>query len=337
MRNPNGYGSVYKLSGKRRHPWAVRKTVGFRLMPNGQAYPKYEFLGYYATRKEATEALIAIHSGKEQTTINPQFSELYTEWSLKHFEKVSASRQRDIRSVWRYMSPLFAEIKIKDLKIKQANELLRQIKSSAYVHSAKIILSMIYDYAIQQAIIEPSCKDFLRYIDLSDVKTERKLKREIFTQEEVNRLWANKDNLNAKMLLILLYTGLRSSEFISLTRNTIKLEDNYLDIVKAKTKAGIRQVPIATKIKSLFTQELIERIEKSATKTIQLNLADYLKENQYNHNLHDTRHTFITNLTQLNIDERIIKQIVGHATKSVTQSVYTHIDLQTKLDVVNKL
>lgn len=29
MKLPNSYGSVYKLSGKRRNPWAARKTVGW--------------------------------------------------------------------------------------------------------------------------------------------------------------------------------------------------------------------------------------------------------------------------------------------------------------------
>lgn len=29
MRQPNGFGSVYKLPGKRRNPWRVRKTKGW--------------------------------------------------------------------------------------------------------------------------------------------------------------------------------------------------------------------------------------------------------------------------------------------------------------------
>ena len=33
MKLPNGYGSVVKLSGKRRKPWMVRKTTGYRIDP----------------------------------------------------------------------------------------------------------------------------------------------------------------------------------------------------------------------------------------------------------------------------------------------------------------
>ena len=39
MRNPNGYGSVVKLSGKRRKPFAVRITIGWD--NNGKQKYKY--------------------------------------------------------------------------------------------------------------------------------------------------------------------------------------------------------------------------------------------------------------------------------------------------------
>lgn len=55
MRNPNGYGSVVKLSGNRRKPFFARKTVGF----NDKGHPIYEPIGYYAERKEAMMALAA--------------------------------------------------------------------------------------------------------------------------------------------------------------------------------------------------------------------------------------------------------------------------------------
>ena len=29
MKNPNGFGSVTKLSGRRRKPWVAKVTVGF--------------------------------------------------------------------------------------------------------------------------------------------------------------------------------------------------------------------------------------------------------------------------------------------------------------------
>ena len=42
-------------------------------------------------------------------------------------------------------------------------------------------------------------------------------------------------------------------------------------------------------------------------------------------------------LTEAGIDARIIKQIVGHASNNVTESVYTHIDIKIKIDAINSI
>jgi len=58
MKLPNGYGSVYKLSGKRRNPWVARKTTGWTLnVETKKSFPVYQFVGYYPTQKEALQAL----------------------------------------------------------------------------------------------------------------------------------------------------------------------------------------------------------------------------------------------------------------------------------------
>lgn len=50
MRTPNGFGSVYKLSGKRRKPWCVRVTEEWNKETSHQ---KRIFLGTFKTKEEA--------------------------------------------------------------------------------------------------------------------------------------------------------------------------------------------------------------------------------------------------------------------------------------------
>ena len=57
MKLPNGYGSVYKLPGNRRKPWAVRITVSRKEDKDGKIHWKYKYLGYYETQSEALVAL----------------------------------------------------------------------------------------------------------------------------------------------------------------------------------------------------------------------------------------------------------------------------------------
>ncbi len=55
------------------------------------------------------------------------------------------------------------------------------------------------------------------------------------------------------------------------------------------------------------------------------------------HKPHDVRHTCVSLLTKAGVDERIIKKIVGHAGKGVTEIVYTHLDMQQMLEAIDKI
>ena len=58
MKNPNKYGSITKLTGNRRKPWMVRIYKGMKVNhETKKAYPEQIVLGYYASRKEAMDAL----------------------------------------------------------------------------------------------------------------------------------------------------------------------------------------------------------------------------------------------------------------------------------------
>ena len=53
MRNPNGFGSVVKLAGKRRKPYAACVTTGWT--KDGKQLKKY--IGYYSSKADAMNAL----------------------------------------------------------------------------------------------------------------------------------------------------------------------------------------------------------------------------------------------------------------------------------------
>lgn len=343
MRNPNGYGSVYKLSGKRRKPWAVRKTTGWLLTEDGKSYPKYEFLGYYERRSDAVEALRKANSTFAITNYNATVGELYVAWSAEHFEKVSKGRKQGISSSWKKLQPLFSGLKIKDLRLQQITELLHKIRPATQCRSAKITLSAIFDYAIRHEILAPEAKKIMDYVDISDVKIKEsdKIKRQVYTKSEIERLWQF-DDINAKIVLVLLYTGMRSGEMHDLKLSDIHLKERYIDIRKAKTAAGVRQIPICEKIVSLL-EELMsrtknERLFEFTKKAVFYDhVRPFLESHNFFHTTHDTRHTFITRMVEVGVDSRVLKQIVGHSSANVTDSVYTHISLAAKLEAVNKL
>lgn len=56
------------------------------------------------------------------------------------------------------------------------------------------------------------------------------------------------------------------------------------------------------------------------------------------HKPHDTRHTCISMMTEKEVSPTLIKKIVGHScAMSLTEKVYTHVNVQELLDAINKI
>ena len=79
MKLPNGYGSISKLSGKRRKPYMVRITTEPIYDKEKDDYIiQRVILGYYKTRKEALSALAQYNDNPFKITDNDlTFSQAY--------------------------------------------------------------------------------------------------------------------------------------------------------------------------------------------------------------------------------------------------------------------
>lgn len=57
-----------------------------------------------------------------------------------------------------------------------------------------------------------------------------------------------------KDVLILIYTGMRAGEYISLAAGDVNLRQQYINVKKSKTLAGIRKIPIHKKILPILAE-----------------------------------------------------------------------------------
>ena len=145
---------------------------------------------------------------------------------------------------------------------------------------------------------------------------------------------------------MILYTGMRADELLSVYTDNLFLDDNYL-IGGLKTEAGInREIPIHPKIKPLFEKYYNPKneflfIQPNGNK---VDYDYYLYHYKYNfkelhpevsnHTAHDGRHTLRTELKKLNIKDIIINSIIGHSNDDVGDDVYTHISIEEKLEAI---
>lgn len=345
MKLPNGFGSVYKLSGNRRNPWCARKTVGWTFDEDkGRSYPVYKFIGYYPTRKDALTALSDYN--KDPYDLDAKkltFADVYELWSDEYFPKTSESNRKGYRACFKAL-PTLHDKNIVELKLGHLQGAVDASgKNKPMARKIKNLYSKMWDYCVAHEIMSPDRKTLIRYVDVSCAEDPRHTKRSIFNPDELDLLW----KVNARVPLFLIYTGLRISEFYNLRKADVNIEERFFQVTESKTVSGIREVPIADKILPIVQDQMQTDGEFLFSNTQGNRFTDRVFRSHHwepmmqdlglDHLPHDTRHTCVSMLTIAGVDERIIKKIVGHKGQGVTQTVYTHLDIKVKLEAINKI
>ena len=134
MKLPNRYGTVYKLSGKRRNPWAVRKSVGWEYydketgeivteptLENIKAHKYkekrlYQYIGFYKTKQEALQALAQYNADPFAIQSDITFAEVYDKWSSRKFGETSASSVKGYKAAYKVCAPI-AQMRFCDIRL----------------------------------------------------------------------------------------------------------------------------------------------------------------------------------------------------------------------------
>ena len=126
-------------------------------------------------------------------------------------------------------------------------------------------------------------------------------------------------------------------------RRSLVRVHHQLIMQKPKSKAGIRDVPIAPELLTLlrpayrFVPE--QRVVDLAPETLAHHWhADQLEVGiQQPYRLHDLRHTYATRMALAGCNMRILQYMIGHADYTLTMQTYTHIGPEDALEEVAKI
>lgn len=344
MKRANGTGCIRKLSGKRRKPFQVMITVGFDYDAKTlKATQKMKQLGTYETREAAEQALAEYNESPfDFNTATATFGELYLVWSDKKYKKLSRSTVTTYKAAYKYCSSI-ENVRIRDLKTMHLQAVVDNCKQGSNTKSnIKVIMSAVFEYAEMNDIVS---RNYARYIEIEE--SEPTFEREVFTEEQIAELWKLKDDCYVQILLILLYSGMRVNELLKMRRECCNLEERYLYIESAKNKSSIRKVPIHDKIfdmvKAFYDKDKTLLITNNDGYSVPYNnfasrqFKRLMQNKGWEHRIHDTRHTFISRAKECKFDELYLKRIVGHTTKDITTTVYTHVKQETLLHEIQKL
>lgn len=344
MKLPNGYGSIYKLSGKRRNPWVVYKTTGWTTDPETKKSKQNRvIIGYYKDRPAALQALADYNSNPyDLSQMNKTFSEIYTIWSERKFTKLQEKTIGCYTAAYNHCVNIY-DRPLCTLKTAELQKVIDDCPAGSNTKTnIKVIMNGVYEYALQNDIVNKNYSSFIE-IEASDPIIDRIP----FTRSEIDMLWNMLDNVAARIVLILIYNGMRVNELLKMPRECCDLKERSFDIKKAKNKYSIRKVPIHDKV-----FDLVKGFYDMNSKNLIVNNGGYdvtynnfatrdfvrlMKEiGRPEHHLHDTRHTFIT-VGRNYMDKLHLQKIVGHKPDDITDEVYTHIIFSELLTAINKI
>lgn len=341
MKNPNGYGSVIKLGGKRRKPFGARITTGY----NGEGKQTFKYIGYFETRKTAMQALAEYNANPydidlEKITIR----EVMDRFIKEKEQTIENLTLKSYKMYYRYLKPLYNK-KMRDVKTIELQTFIDSMHqlSTGTLKNLKSFIGLVLKKAMELDIID---KDYSQFIRLP--KHRNKIERKVFTEEEIAILWTNLNEFDyVDVILILIYTGMRINELLKLPKENINLEENTI-IGGNKTKAGKnRVIPIHPKILPLIAKRMTNKtfflIPNKSEEGYYL--YNNFRKNEFmkimdklgmEHTVHDTRHTFATMITDVSTNESAITQILGHTNIKMTRK-YTHTNIEKMRKEMEKI
>lgn len=350
-KNPNGYGSVYKLSGERRKPYIVRVSIGWDLVEiDGKLKKKqkYFIIGYTESYEEGNIMLAEYHKRKNAGDIilknDPSFKEIYESIIDKRIQGKSQSTAYSYAAAFKTLKILH-DMPISNIKAITMQNIIDQEYNKGKLHDSlnnlKIVCNMVFENAFQNDLVN---KNYASFIHIP--KTKKVIDRIPFTKDEIETLEHNKNKPYVDTILIMIYTGIRINELLKTKIADVNLEERYF-ITGSKTDAGKnRIIPIPKQIYRTF----VKYCSKGNDFLIsddgkQMKIYHYrdqifnkiMKEFAMNHYPHDCRHTYASITDTLGMNKVTRQLILGHKGSDVTDNVYTHKtikELVTESDMI---
>ena len=283
-------------------------------------YVVYKVVGYYPTYDEAVDAL-------QQIRQSPTLTNVYEMWLPSHSKSVSINTLNNYGSAFAHLVTIH-DVAVNDITYLQLQSIIDHMLNTGLSYSSckkvRTLISQLFDYAI---INGWSTTNYAKFLNLGHNKPVRPHKP--FTTQAVNRLWRLGPPLH-DIPLILLYTGMRASELINLKASDVNRKQRTIHITSAKTKSGIRTIPIHDRIWPIIERRLdvvyvIQECRTYPSLSREFNKA--MRTINAKHTTHDCRHTFATRLDNEGANYNAKRLLLGHASGNVTDGVYTHKSL----------
>ena len=228
------------------------------------------------------------------------------------------------------------EITVDDLQ-KMVNGVADEGFSKSTISRVVTLSHQIWKYAYPRGWCS---KESGRYVEMPAAKEEEH--HQDFTDEELKKLWENKNDPVVKNILVMCYSGFRVNEYKA-ENFRINMEEGFFQ-GGFKTDAGKdRIVPIHSAIRPLVVELDGVFFRGKGSGRFRFDMKEKLVEigidgEERYHTPHSCRHTFSRLCESFSVNEADRKRMMGHSLKNdVTNGVYGHRTVKELHEQMNKI
>ena len=352
--------------------WGKKNIKGKEYMFFRNSSGKYF---YGKTQKEIKEK---IKKYEESNLINKSSDVLFNENLLVGYKKYSII---DIKIG-----------KITSKNITQYYNTLATDYSLATIKKVHTLINQCFSYAIEEELIETN-PALRAKLPSEDIVAKPKKEIPFLSYEDMEKLYNENNRVqtagfktngeegdlvygnNAKIIILIMYTGLRISEALGLKWCDVNLAKKYISVNRNLSRVKNREEK-SNKEKYIYVETTLKK--SSSKRTIPLcdramEVLMYLKEHnkstedldyvcmsktgnianmrnitktlnamlirancEVKHcGMHSLRHSFGSYLVSQGVDISVVSKLMGHKNISVTYNVYIHILNQSQIDAIN--
>lgn len=336
MKLPNGYGSVTKLSGNRRNPFMVRKTIGW----NEKGYPIYQPIGYTKTREDGLIMLAQYNNDPWNIDAHKMtLQDLYDLWFEKKLPKLSESLQGSLKAAFKHCSKI-KNMRYREIRAVHMQDCIDNCNRGYSTQGAiKNLFGHLDNFALEIDVINKSYAQLITSAPIPETTKDR------LSDDQIDQIWNLYESGKypwCDSILVFIYSGFRISELLDLKCENIDLE-NRTFIGGTKTKAGKnRIVPIHSLIYDIVKKRKDEgntylfsfngkHTSKTTYYAIWYEIMNQLGEHR---TPHECRHTFRSLLDSAGANKKCIDMMMGHKSKDVGERRYTHKTIEELRDAI---
>ena len=318
----NGQGTVLELpSGK----YKVVVTLGYYTDEQGKRHRRTRSR-VFARKKDAVAAVPELLNAKPAEKKRVTFKELYDKWLPTH--RAGKSTIDCYKAAIKYFAPLW-HVPVADIDLDDLQECLDECPHGKRTRqNMKAVCGLVYKYGIPRKVIPEN----LNLAQFLIVEGEGTARRASFTDEEIEAIKKACGKVpHAEEVYILIYTGFRPSEYLSLTADSY---DNALQTLTggSKTAAGRdRVVTLSPKIAPLvaalaasggpllkdpsgkpwtlkgWTEDVFYPVLEAA------GIDNPVEDRRHKYTPHSCRHTFATLMKRVEGADKDKQELIGHA------------------------